>query len=215
MPSGSFAVSRTEPDPRPSTAGDYRRIVAALASRAARMGARDPESTAHEAIRRSLANQLSRAAVDYYFRDPLPPGTIPPDWTLAQLMGWLHGVLRFVVREEHARVRSQRETPVAIDDLLDVPDGAPSQLEALVEAELRTIVRECVMQLRDERREALLLRLQGAKYDEIARRLGTNENTVATWLRRSSRELVQQVQARLTGRTRAERPAPVASVSHA
>jgi RNA polymerase sigma factor (sigma-70 family) len=208
-------VSRTEPDPRPSTAGDYRRIVAALASRAARMGARDPESTAHEAIRRSLANQLSRAAVDYYFRDPLPPGTIPPDWTLAQLMGWLHGVLRFVVREEHARVRSQRETPVAIDDLLDVPDGAPSQLEALVEAELRTIVRECVMQLRDERREALLLRLQGAKYDEIARRLGTNENTVATWLRRSSRELVQQVQARLTGRTRAERPAPVASVSHA
>jgi RNA polymerase sigma factor (sigma-70 family) len=179
------------------------------------MGARDPESAAHEAIRRSLANQVSRAAIDYYFRDQLPPGTSPPEWTLAQLMGWLHGVLRFVVREEHARASSRRETSVAIDDLLEVPDEAPSQLEAIVDAELRAIVRECVMQLRDERREALLLRLQGAKYDEIARRLGTNENTVATWLRRSSRELVQQVQARLTGRPRAERPAPVASVSHA
>jgi RNA polymerase sigma factor (sigma-70 family) len=208
-------VSATAPDPRPSTSGDYRRIVAALASRAARMGARDPESAAHEAIRRSLANPLSRAAIDYYFRDPLPPGTVPPEWTLAQLLGWLHGVLRFVVREEHARASSRRETTVEIDDLLDVRDGAPSQLDTIVEAELRTIVRECVMQLRGDRRQALLLRLQGAKYDEIARRLGTNENTVATWLRRSSRELVQQVQARLTGRPRAERPAPVASVSHA
>jgi RNA polymerase sigma factor (sigma-70 family) len=208
-------VSPPEPDPRPTDGGEYGKIVAALASRAARLGARDPEGAAQEAVRRSLANRVSRAAIDYYFRDPLPPGTDPPAWALTQLLGWLHGVLRFVVREEHARAGSRREIPVPIDDLLEVPDRAPSQLDAIVDAELRGIVHECVMQLRDERREALLLRMQGAKYDEIARRLGTNENTVATWLHRSSRELVQQVQARLTGRQPVTAPHQVARVSHA
>ena len=208
-------MSAAQPEPRPTTSGDYRRIVGALASRAARLGARDPEGAAQEAIRRSLANHLSRAAIDYYFREALAPGTNPPEWTLAQLLGWLHGVLRFVVREEQARASTRRETTVPAEELIDVRDPAPSQLDAIVDAELRGIVHECVMQLKDERRDALLLRLQGAKYDEIARRLGTNENTVATWLHRSSRELVQQVQARLTGRRRVDAASPVPRVSHA
>ena len=61
------------------------------------------------------------------------------------------------------------------------------------------------VELTGDRRAALLLRLQGAKYDEIARRLGTNEKTVATWLHRSTRELVGHVRARMN------EPGPVPS----
>jgi RNA polymerase sigma factor (sigma-70 family) len=179
------------------------------------MGSRDPEAAAQEAIRRSLANAVSRAAVEYYFHEQPPTET--PEWTLLQLLGWLHGVLRFVVSEERARASAQRETAAAFEDLLDVPDRAPSQLDAVIDTQLREIVHECVMTLGDDRRAALLLRLQGAKYDEIASRLGTNENTVATWLRRSVQDLVHRVQAQMDDRKSARLSASrdVAKVSHA
>src|SRR4051794_38761092 len=51
---------------------EYRKLVAALASRAVRIGSRDAEGAAHETLRRSLANQISRAAVEYYLRERLP-----------------------------------------------------------------------------------------------------------------------------------------------
>lgn len=200
-----------------SAAGDYRRIVGTLALRAARMGSRDPEAAAQEAIRRSLANALSRPAIDYYFRDHPVEDEEPPAWTLAQLLGWLHGVLRFVVWEDRARVGHRREISAPIDALLDVPDRDPSHLDAMIDAESRAIVHECAMQLTGDHRAALLLRLQGAKYDEIARRLGTNEKTVATWLHRSTRDLVEQVRARLNapGSVPSSSPRGVATVSHA
>ena len=203
------------PDERPTGPHQYRKVIGALALRAARMGSRDPEAAAQEAIRRSLANAASRAAVEYYFHDE-PPSELP-EWSLLQFLGWLHGVLRFVVWEERARASTQRETAAAFEDLLDVPDRSPSQLDAVIDTQLREIVHECVMTLSDDRRAALLLRLQGAKYDEIARRLGTNENTVATWLRRSVQDLVLRVQAHMDDRrsTGVSGPRDVAKVSHA
>jgi len=197
--------------------GEYRNIVGALTLRAARLGSRDPEGAAQESVRRSLANALSRPAIEYYFRDQVTPDAEPPIWTLAQLLGWLHAVLRFVVSEERARVSSQREI-AAVDALPEIADGSPTQLDAMIDAELRGIVRECVMQLSDRRRTALLLRLSGAKYDEIARRLGTKENTVATWLHRASRELVQNVRRRMDGggaRVASTSSPDAARVSHA
>lgn len=191
-------------DERPTGPHQYRKVIGALALRAARMGSRDPEAAAQEAIRRSLANAASRAAVEYYFHEQ--PPSDPPAWGLVQLLGWLHGVLRFVVWEERARASTQRETAAAFEDLLDVPDGSPSQLDAVIDVQLREIVHECVMRLSDDRRAALLLRLQGAKYDEIARRLGTNENTVATWLRRSVQDLVHRVRVRMDDRRAAGGP---------
>ena len=205
------------PDADPSAAGAYRKVVSALALRAARMGSRDPEAAAQEAIRRSLANALSRPAIDYYFRDDQEPDTEPPVWQLAQLLAWLHGVLRFVVWEDRARVSSHREVSAPIDALLDVPDRDPSHLDVLIDAESRAIVYECANHLTGDRRAALLLRLQGAKYDEIARRLGTNEKTVATWLHRSTRELVAHVRARMNeaGPVSSSSPRGIATVSHA
>src|ERR1700723_2748829 len=79
---------------------DYRRLLNALESRARRMGSRDPESAAQEALKRSLENAISQSAIEYYFGEELPPTTAPPAWPLDQLMAWLHGVLRFVVLEE-------------------------------------------------------------------------------------------------------------------
>lgn len=200
-----------------SAAGAYRRVVSALALRAARMGSRDSEAAAQEAIRRSLANDLSRPAIDYYFRDDQDPEAQPPVWTLAQLLGWLHGVLRFVVWEDRARVSSHRELSAPVEALLDVPDRDPSHLDVLIDAETRAIVYECAMHLTGDRRAALLLRLQGAKYEEIARRLGTNEKTVATWLHRSTRELVAHVRARMhePGPASSSSPRGIATVSHA
>ena len=78
---------------------DYRRLASALASRAARLGSRDPESAAQEALRRSLENPKSQPAVAYYFGEESPAGPAP-EWPLDQLLAWLHGVLQYVVREE-------------------------------------------------------------------------------------------------------------------
>jgi RNA polymerase sigma factor (sigma-70 family) len=181
------------------------------------MGSRDPEAAAQEAIRRSLAHASSRAAVEYYFGDPLRANAELPAWTLAQLFGWLHGVLRFVVWEDGARASSRRETSASIDELIEFPDRAPSQLDVVIESELRAIVRECLTRLSDERRTALLLRLQGVKYQEIARRLDMNEKTVATWLHRGTLEIIQRVRERMDGRpgVAASSSREVVKVSHA
>jgi len=181
------------------------------------MGAADPESAAQEAIRRSLDNQMARPALDYYFHDQPTAAGHPPEWSLLQLLGWLHGVLRFVVWEERARARTRREITTRSDDLVEYADARPSQLDVAIDAQLRAMVHDCVMSLAEDRRAAVLMRLQGAKYDEIARRLGLNENTVATWLHRSSQELIRRVRERMGSRTSPGRSGsnPVVKASHA
>src|SRR5215510_13001571 len=93
---------------------EYRKLVAALAARAARLGSRDAESAAQEALKRSLANPVSRAAIEYYFHERRPAAVSAPAWPLDQLLAWLHGVLRFVVSEERARVTITARRRLAI-----------------------------------------------------------------------------------------------------
>ena len=175
---------------------EYRKLVATLASRAMRMGSRDAEGAAQEALKRSLASPVSRAAVEYYFHDDPPAGFAVPDWSLEQLLAWLHGVLRFVVREESARMSARREVMAVDANALDVRDPSPHQLDRLIDAQLQTIVRECLSTLGDEYRNVLTLRANGMKYTEIAARLGVSENTVATWVRRGTRAVARQVRER-------------------
>jgi Sigma-70, region 4 len=210
-------VPKPDADVSPTATSAYRRTIGALASRAARMGAADPEGAAQEAIRRSLDNPMARPALEYYFRDHATAAEHPPEWTLLQLLGWLHGVLRFVVWEERARVRTRREITAPPDDLVEYADASPSQLDVAIDAQLRAMVHDCIMSLAEDRRAAVLMRLQGARYDEIARRLGLNENTVATWLHRSSQELIRRVRERMSGRTSpaAAGPTGVVKASHA
>jgi RNA polymerase sigma factor (sigma-70 family) len=185
-------------------------LLNALAARATRMGSRDPEGAAQEAIKRSLTNEASRPAIDYYFRER--PEVDVPAWTLLQLLAWLHAVLRFVVREERARLGSRREIAGDQLEVLQPVDPAPSPLQAVIDDEVRAIVDEGLAELTIDYRSVLLLRLEGAKYTEIAARLGVNENTVATWVRRGARELAEYVRARMDGSAASHRVAEASDV---
>ena len=183
-------------------ATDYRRLVVALASKAARMGSMDGEAAAQEALRRSLAHPISRAAIDYYFHEDPAVRAASPEWQLQQLFAWLYGVLRFVVREERARASSRRELR-SDDGVLEVRDPSPDQLEALIDDELREIVRDCLTSLKGDQRRVLLLRAQGLKYEQIAARLGVSGNTVATWVRRGTHAIARLVEERMDARPHA------------
>lgn len=177
-------------------AGDYHRLMGALAARAARLGSRDPEAASQEALRRSLENPKSQRAVEYYFAETAPAGD-GPEWPLDQLLAWLHGVLLFVVREEQSRASFRNE--IASDSVGDAADASAGPLEDLVERETRAIVDDCFRKLDPEYRDVLTMRIDGMKYSEIARRLGVNENTVATWVSRGIRELGGRIRKRIGG----------------
>ncbi len=181
---------------------DYRRLLNALEARARRMGSRDPESAAQEALKRSLENTMSQPAVEYYFSEDLPPDAGPPAWPLDQLMAWLHGVLHFVVLEEHNRASNRCELAGwarqgDTESRLDPPDPAPNQLNALIQRELEQIVIDCLPALDADYRRVLKMRASGLKYGDIAARLGVSENTVATWVSRGIRTLAQSVRRRM------------------
>ena len=190
------------PAERPAAA-DYRRLLAALASRARRLGSQDPESAAQEALKRSLENANSQPAVEYYFSQDAPASLAPPEWPLDRLFAWLHGVLHYIVREERNRARFQRETALgaAGSEPADPADPAPDQLDTLIRKELEEIVAECFPKLDREYRAVLRMRVDGMTYGEIADRLGVKENTVATWVSRGIRELGRFVRRRSGGGT--------------
>lgn len=173
---------------------DYRRLASALASRAARLGSRDPESAAQEALRRSLENPKSQPAVAYYFGEESPAGPAP-EWPLDQLLAWLHGVLQYVVREEQSRVGFHRE--VSALSICEPGDTSPDALAEIIQRETRAIVADCFATLDPDHRHVLRLRMDGLKYGEIARRMGVNENTVATWVTRGIRELGRRIRKRM------------------
>jgi RNA polymerase sigma factor (sigma-70 family) len=173
---------------------DYRRLLNTLGSRARRMGSRDPESAAQETLKRSFENSFSQAAIEYYFGDELPFDTSPPEWPLERLMAWLHGVLHYVVLEEHNRASSRHESAGGAE--YDLRDPAPDQLDALIRKELQQIVVECMPALDADYQRVLKMRANGLKYGDIATRLGVSENTVATWVSRGIRTLAQCVRRR-------------------
>jgi|SRR5581483_332719 len=175
---------------------DYRRLASALASRAARLGSRDPESAAQEALRRSLENSKSQPAVAYYFGEESSAAPAP-EWPLDQLLAWLHGVLQYVVREEQSRVGFRRE--ISAISISEPADASPDALDGMIQQETRAIVADCFAALDHDHRDVLRLRMDGLKYGEIARRMGVNENTVATRVSRGIRELSRRIHKRMSG----------------
>ena len=182
---------------------DYRRLLATLASRAQRLGSRDPEGAAQETLARSWQNATSRPALEYYFRPSLQAETTVPDWSLDQLLAWLHTVLRYVVSEECNRVAYRREVPIEQDPATgderkdtELPDTSADQLQQLLQKELESILRQCFPNLEPQYRTVLRMRALGLKYDEIAGRLREKENTIATWLSRGVRDLARCVERR-------------------
>jgi RNA polymerase sigma factor (sigma-70 family) len=173
---------------------NFRRLLTTLASRARKFGSRDPEAAAQEALKRSLENSHSQSAMEYYFAEELPAGAVAPEWPLDQLFAWLHGVLRFVVREEQNRASYRREVGDASH--VDPADPAVDPLDALLQRELHDVVSGCFPKLDREYQTVLRMRVDGLKYNEIAGKLGISENTVATWVSRGIRALAQCVRRR-------------------
>jgi DNA-directed RNA polymerase specialized sigma24 family protein len=196
-----------------NSTGEYQKLLARLTAHAVRMGSIDPEAAAQEAVNRSLADHRSREAVEYFFHEQTSVRAAAPEWGLLQLVGWLHGVLRFVVLEERAKSRVRRETAAVDDGTIEPVDPAPSQLDRLIEQQHRAMVRESLTTIDSRQRAALLLRLDGAKYADIAAQLSVSENTVATWLRRGSQELVQNLRRHRQQERRRAEPAPAAAAS--
>jgi RNA polymerase sigma factor (sigma-70 family) len=189
-PSGSLA----------SPAANYRRFLAILSARARRLGSRDPEGAAQEALRRSFEHPLSQPAVEYYFSENPAAGLKSPEWQLDQLLAWLHGVVTNVVREDQNRASSRREVSIGENDRqnhTEPADPAAGQLDALLQAELEGIISECLPMIEGEYQTVLKMRADGLKYSQIATRLGVNENTVATWVSRGIRELGDRVRKRI------------------
>lgn len=188
---------------RHTISGDYRRLLTVLASRAHRLGSRDPEAAAQEALTRSWENAKSQAALEYYFHEDVAADSTLPEWNLGQLLAWLHTVLRYVVSEERSRVAYRTE--VSLDrgsdgrdesSIFEPSDPRADQLHQLLKRELEAILSECFPKLDSEYQAVLRLRGAGMKYDEIAARLGQRENTIATWLSRAIRDLAGCVRRR-------------------
>jgi RNA polymerase sigma factor (sigma-70 family) len=203
-PAGDYRPGELESAPlRDEVAGNYRRLLTVLASRAHRFGSRDPEAAAQEALSRSWENTKSRAALEFYFREYVAAEATPPGWSLDQLLAWLHTVLRYVVSEERSRVAYRME--VSLDRSSDEwaekstpepPDTAANQLHQLLQRELDSILNECFPKLNSEYQTVLRLRGSGMKYDEIAARLGQKENTIATWISRAIRDMAGCIKRR-------------------
>ena len=186
-------IPKAQLQPARDPVQEHRRLVSLLAARAARWGSRDPDAAAQETLRRSLENPKSRQAVEHYLGEDHPADGFAPEWRLDQLLAWLHGVLRFVVREEQSRAAFRRERAMAATE--EPTHVSPDALELMVQRELREIV--SVGSLEADYRRVLRLRMDGLPYREIARRLGLNENTVATRLSRGIRELGRRIRNRM------------------
>ncbi len=138
-------------------ARDVRTTIAAcsLCSRRAPAGW-DRET--RKAPRRRLSSvrsktQLAGRGRILFQRGSAGPMRAPPEWPLDQLLAWLHGVLNFVVREEHSRASHRREVLLggiaeerssAASGGLDPADPAPDQLDTLIQKEMQQIVVECL-----------------------------------------------------------------------
>lgn len=191
-------------EPARDIAEDYRRLLNALASRAHRLGSRDPEAAAQETFVRSWENAASQPALEYYFRHDLYRECAPPVWTLERLLAWLHTVLRYVVSEERSRIAYKKEdsldsSPQNGDrrEAVQPQDASPHQLQLLLDKELQSILEECFLKLDQQYRTVLRMRAAEMKYDEIAGRMKVNENTIATWLSRGIRDLAKCVGRRM------------------
>jgi len=105
-----------------------------------------------------------------------------------RLSSWLFGIARHVAQEQRrARHRDERGTDDATGDL---PDRAPSPEGLLLGAESERLLAEALGELSDDRRAALLLRLDhGLGYEAIGATMGWSLPKVKNEIHRARLEL--------------------------
>ena len=144
----------------------------------------DVEDATHETLRRALENQEKLA-------------------DQAAVRPWIVGIARHVAldvirdrkrrrdREAVAPADAEDDAPSAVDMLRD-PSALPDERVALT-IEARK-VRQILDRLPQGQREALeLFHLEGLKYDQIAARMDVPLGTVATWVARGRKAIVDQM----------------------
>jgi RNA polymerase sigma factor (sigma-70 family) len=159
------------PDPSAS-------LQRALRARARMLGSPDPEEAAQEACLRALRNPEVGPALAAYLegRELM--------WTPARLISWLLTTTGYVVHEQQRRANRLSSSTL--------PDAAPDQgslPESAIRIRQRAALEDCLANLKDQPRRALLLQASGRKYEEIAGELGANSDTVASWIHRGRQQL--------------------------
>jgi RNA polymerase sigma factor (sigma-70 family) len=173
---------------------DYCSLLARLAAKAHRMGLKDPESAAQEVIKRSLSHPEARAAIEFYCADRAARILPTPVWPEERLLAWLHGVLTFVAREQYrASDRERRRLGRAESIETEPRDPTPDQLEALIQRQQTDSIVAALSRLRPEYRSVLRYQSEGLSYKEIADKMRTTENMVATWVLRARASLKKAI----------------------
>lgn len=100
---------------------------------------------------------------------------------------WLFAVALNLVREDARKeLRQGRRLQLLKNDL----EPAPAPDETLERNDQAARVRAALAQLNERDREALLLKVEGFNYDEIAETLGLAKGAIGTTLARARRRLV-------------------------
>jgi RNA polymerase sigma factor (sigma-70 family) len=159
---------------RPLVRAVVARVLGAAASEA------DVEDGAHEALRRALEG-----------RERLRPGEPVGPWVV--------GIARHVALDQR-RARGRRREDggehgaAAIEAAVDPGPGVDTSLDTRRQA---ARLEAALADLPDGARSALIaFHLEGLGYQEIARRLGVPLGTVATWVARGRKRLVEIMEGR-------------------
>jgi DNA-directed RNA polymerase specialized sigma24 family protein len=146
-----------------------------LVRRAAGHGA-DPQNIAAEVVARALSQPDVAAAVRYWYGEE--PEAPVPSWSKERLSAWIWTTFRYVVLEHHRIARRETgEARIVLDE--------PPKLET------RRALEECMERLTEDKRTAVLMRIDGYSYEDIAGVLGCPVNTVASHLRRAYEALAK------------------------
>jgi RNA polymerase sigma-70 factor (ECF subfamily) len=114
-----------------------------------------------------------------------------------KLQGWLLGIARMVFLENLRRKRRDAPAP---DDAPEQIDSAPSPEAALLAGEADKILEGALAALSDERRAALVLRLDhGLGYPEIAEAMGWTLQKVKNEIHRARLQLRERLASYLAG----------------
>jgi RNA polymerase sigma factor (sigma-70 family) len=158
-----------------------------LAVKAQHLGSPDCESAAQEAVLRALENPLAERAFRFYYAASGTALQLMPEWSVGRLEAWLFVTVRFVVSEQ------RRKMAAPGNGALDPAAPGPDALDSLLASERKDKFNRCLACLKPNERRALLLYHDGRKYSDIAREMGTSENSVASWIKRGRERLLQCV----------------------
>ena len=123
---------------------------------------------------------------------------------------WMFRIARNA-RADFFRTRRSMHVP---EDTVELPSDAPGPASALESEQNAACLRRALLQIRDDRRELIVLaRYRGMKYEQIADLLDVDVGTIKVRMHRAMKEL-RDVFLRLTGGGHGAQPCDVKTSMH-